>query len=732
MLDRYKLRSGDPCKLTNQDGIRCPAIAWAASEKIQDNIVQTSKIFQELHSLKLGDKVFVERQDNPLIELGTAVVCEVTEAGGLQGPIDQDERLYWSWLLEQPLSRAEVIFPGLIFDNIELKGQKRTFKIAQIDSPGSFSALYRFMSTSKVEIRDAETVEIQGQGPDRALVISRDNIGGLNAQLQQLDKLISVYGKHEQSVEYPSYYKLRQGGILLYGQSGTGKTLILENVAKAGWRKVQYIGAGCKISTIFAEACRQQPSVIIIDDLEEFACKASDDYQRGINTGSILSQECTQLKGSHVLVIAATTDLSKVDERLRKSGCFRFEIEVPIPDSKTRTEILKVLTNTPRDELNTTLAAVGDRTHGYVGRDLEKLVHLAVEKAEERVLRTKHAELQGICGPEDRALHAVSWKQKIEVTEADYNEALLSIRPTAMQEIFLETPEVNWSDIGGQHEIKRALKEAVEWSLKVRLPLLYALASSSGVLSNRKKYPAQLSQLGITPQKGALLYGPPGCSKTLIAKAMATASGLNFLAVKGAELLNMYVGESERRLREIFRKARAASPSIIFFDEIDALGSTRESSHPALNVLTTLLNEMDGIEELRGVFVLAATNKPEVLDAALTRPGRLDRIFYVGPPDRVARREILDIRTRAVDINRADVDFEELADRMDGYSGAEIVTICQMAGMEVFREMVAQRVPLERRMIGRVHFEKALEMVPRGITRNMIEDYRRWARSRGA
>ena len=231
-----------------------------------------------------------------------------------------------------------------------------------------------------------------------------------------------------------------------------------------------------------------------------------------------------------------------------------------------------------------------------------------------------------------------------------------------------------------------------------------------------------MARLGIEPKKGLLLYGPPGCSKTLIAKAVATEAGLNFLAVKGAELLSMYVGESERAVREVFRKARAASPSIIFFDEVDAIGAVRDGQHGSLNVLTTLLNELDGIEVLKGVFVLAATNKPEVLDPALMRPGRLDTILYVGPPNLDARREILMIRIRQMDV-ADDVEVEWLATETDGYSGAELVSICQKAGYAALEE---QECFGNRMQVGRRHFNIGLREVPRQITKEMREKYEKW------
>lgn len=316
----------------------------------------------------------------------------------------------------------------------------------------------------------------------------------------------------------------------------------------------------------------------------------------------------------------------------------------------------------------------------------------------------------------------------LEITVDDMDAALGQVRPTALQEVFLETPQVRWSDIGGQHEIKQRLQNAIEWPLK---------------LADR------MAQLDLRPKKGVLLYGPPGCSKTMLVKALATEAGLNFLAVKGAELVSMYVGESERAVREVFRKARAASPSILFFDEVDALASRGDGEggggRTDFNVLTTLLNEMDGFEELRAVFVVAATNKPRQIDPALLRPGRLDNAVYIGPPDLAARREILASRLRrspvvadadadADSTDAADkpdgpdgtditaVDADDLARMTEGYSGAEIVGIWQTAGERALQA--------GRRHRSAADFRHAVAETPRGITADMVAAYRRWSAAR--
>ncbi|KAL9113184.1 MAG: hypothetical protein Q9187_007653, partial [Circinaria calcarea] len=654
----HKLRSGDACHLVDADGKPVPAIAWAAPEKIQDNIVQTSKALQSLHCLKLGDKVSLHREDTSVEDAQTVVLSELlqTQQDGAKDPLmtlDVVEQGHWKWLCKFALGKAEMLCPGLVFeiDVKEATGQKRSFRIEQINSSRTSDALYRFVPSCTVRLQDIQSpngVSLDELG--HSILVTRDGIGGLTQQLARLNKLLTEYSEGLRRCILPPFCKSRRGGILLHGPSGTGKTLILQKVAEAKWRKVLHLNmesirrhgsnADSAVRTIFQDALRHQPSVIIIDPLDSVAGKLTPNENiTSFGLTSSIREGFENLADARVLVIAATRKLSDIDESLRRPSSFRYPIEIPVPDLKTRVEILNVLTHLPRDAVAKDLEALGDRTHGFVGADLDEVIQFSCFEAEDRVLTSlsKNGDAhQGINGTdisgESIAKEHEPKDIKVEITEDDINNALLKVRPTAMQEVFLETPKVHWSDIGGQHEIKESLKQAVEWPFK---------------------YPTDMSRLNLSPKKGLLLYGPPGCSKTLTAKAIATESHLNFLAVKGAELLSMYVGESERAVRDVFRKARAASPSILFFDEIDAIGAAREGGPggggSGVNVLTTLLNELDGIEDLKGVFVLAATNQPQVLDPALMRPGRLDTILYVGPPNLDARREILEIQLRQTD-----------------------------------------------------------------------------------
>jgi len=569
------------------------------------------------------------------------------------------------------------------------------------------------------------------------LVLSTEGIGGLNKQIELLNRRLGRLIGEVRGRKIPANFR-RNGGILLYGPQGTGKSLLLKRISQMGWRKVLHINRSmlpgtptknqAAIAGAFSDALAQQPSLVVLDNLQHIAGSQESNSSSG-DTAEALAVELGKLAGSRVLVVGATTSLNDVDKSLRAPGKFEYEFEIPIPDMKARVEILKAIHKEADEfvQLFDDLAEnIGERTHGFVGQDLAALYRTAQDHAIDRTLddeewsvdRAERDSLTTLVN----GLHRPSvWTigtmettaddiAEVELTMEDFEKALLEIRPTAMREVFLETPKVSWSQIGGSADVKQMLEEVIEWPLKQR---------------------KNMEDLGMSAQKGILLYGPPGCSKTLTAKAVATSSGLNFIAVKGAELLSMYVGESERAVREVFRKARAAAPSIIFFDEVDSIASERGAQGSSgLNVLTTLLNEMDGIESLNGVLVLAATNKPESLDSALLRPGRFDKMLYIGPPNEQARREILKIRTDNVPLAN-DVDVTEIAKQTKGFSGAEMVGICQEATEETMRRRIAlDRAGADptddRRRMCKKDFDLVLNKAVTQLSDDMIEHYERW------
>ncbi|KAJ5580127.1 ATPase [Penicillium hispanicum] len=715
-LAALRLRADDLCNVTSAEGTPKTAIAWTAVENIQSTVVQTSRALQDCYGIKIGEKVAISKIEGALEDVESVILVDCSDPEKLSryGSIPTEEQVHWQWALEFPLLRCEVLAIGLTFE-LELKGQRRNFQVVKIhtQNPQSSRTIFRFTNNSKVSIgMDTEQpVELPS-----SLAVRSTSLGGLSRQIDDINESLSDFNIDPSRLVMPSFYE-HSRGILLYGPKGTGKTALLQQVEKAGWRQVFKVGTSslgrsisegeAKLRNLFQEAVHSKPSVIIIDQLEFIAPKRSSFESQSL--ASVLCENLDAIRTASILVVAATRHPNDVDDALRTPHRLGTEIEIPVPTAQDRAEILRAIRGPASAGLNEELIdMLAEKTHGYVGADLFALLQLVCRKARQRQLLLSSS----VPSPANASLQILDSYSEIPndektpvslaIQEVDIVSSLQEIRPTAMREVFLETPKIRWTDIGGQHEIKKRLQQAVERPLK---------------------HPQRMQRLNVKSKKGVLLYGPPGCSKTLTVKALATEAGLNFLAVKGAEILSMYVGESERSLREIFRKARAARPSIIFFDEIDAIAARRSSSSQGgVNVLTTLLNEMDGIEELRNVLVIAATNKPDVLDPALMRPGRLDNILYIGPPDFEARREILLIWA-GKSVIHPEVDMDELALQTEGYSGAELVSICETAGDAALDE---EEQTHQEQSVKRKHFEYALGQVRRQITHAIIQEYEQW------
>ncbi|KAG8860855.1 AAA+-type ATPase [Tulasnella sp. 330] len=541
------------------------------------------------------------------------------------------------------------------------------------------------------------------------------NVGGLDHHIALIRELIDI--PLTQPYLFKQFNLKPPRGILLHGPPGTGKTHLARAIATShpsGTLTLLTINGPelgsafhgeteSRLRDVFEEARRRAPTIVLMDEVDAL-CPKREDGGGGVE-GRVVATLLTLMDGmdnyddedgdaGKVVVVATTNRPNAIDPALRRPGRFDREIEIGIPDASARLAILRVLlAKTPHTIPDVDLENMANSfTHGYVGADLAAVVRQAGTTTIKRAI---------LPSPSSQTP-----TPSIAITTSDLLTAITHHPPSALREHLIETPHVLWSDIGGMSKIKRKLHEAVQW------PLLH---------------PESFKRLGVNAPRGVLLYGPPGCSKTMIAKALATESGVNFVAVKGAELINKYVGESERAVRDIFRKARGASPSIIFFDEIDALAVSRDAdsgSGAHDGVLTSLLNEMDGIQELVGVTVVAATNRPDVLDSALMRPGRLDRILYVGPPDLQGRKEIWEVRLRKMERRDPEVDVDELAILTDGCSGAEIALVCQEAALEAMHEDI-QAPFIPRRLLVKV----AREM-KRGITADTVRMYEEW-RDRG-
>jgi len=497
--------------------------------------------------------------------------------------------------------------------------------------------------------------------------LSYEDVGGLRPQLQRIREIIEL------PLRYPQMFD-RLGiaapkGVLLYGPPGTGKTLIARTIASEAHAKFfsvsgpeiihKFYGESeAHLRKIFEEAGRQGPSIIFLDEIDSIAPR------RERVTGEVEKRVVAQLlalmdglaRRQNVIVIAATNLPDSLDPALRRPGRFDREIEIPVPDRAGRAEILEIHAHGMPLSSEVSLASFAARTHGFVGADLEALCREAAMRCLRRLL------------PEiDLSAAEIPYSvlEKVEILPADFEEALVGIEPSALRDAFIEVPDVRWEDLGGLASLRQRLIEAVEWPL--RRPELFAEAN-------------------IRPPRGLLLTGPPGCGKTMLAKAIATESQVNFLSIKGPELLSKYVGDSERAVRDLFRKARQAAPCILFFDEIDAVAAARGHGQDpvAERVLAQLLTEMDGIEDLRGVFILAATNRADRLDPAIVRPGRFDEVIAIPVPDQSARLEILAIQFRRKPVGD-DLDWPRFAAETDGFSGAQLMAVSQRAAMAALR-----------------------------------------------
>jgi len=493
-------------------------------------------------------------------------------------------------------------------------------------------------------------------------------------------------------------------GVLLHGPPGTGKTLLAKAVASETNANFYSIGgpeimskfygeSEERLREIFKEAQENAPSIIFIDEIDSIAPKREEvtgEVEKRVVSQLLSVMDGLQSRGK-VVVIGATNRINSIDPALRRPGRFDREIEIGVPDRDGRLEILQIHTRGMPLAEDVDLKKLADVTHGFVGADLEALAKEAAIRALRRILPEINLEAENI---------PVEVLNKIIVRMADFQEALKEVEPSAMREVLVEVPDIKWGDIGGLEGVKEELREAIEWPLK---------------------YPELFAQMNAVPPKGLLLYGPPGTGKTLLAKAAANESEANFISVKGPELLNKFVGESEKAIREVFRKARQASPCIIFFDEIDSVAPVRGSSSGDSNVtervISQFLTEMDGLEELRNVIIIAATNRPDIVDPALLRPGRFDRLLLVPPPDLEARKQIFRIHTKKTPLAE-DVKLDELARKTEGYTGADIASICNTAVMLSIKEHIGKAKDAEDAKkkakglkVAKRHFDEAMQKV---------------------
>jgi len=544
--------------------------------------------------------------------------------------------------------------------------------------------------------------------------ISYEDIGGLSREIREIREMIEVPLRHPELFSRLGINPPR--GVLLHGPPGTGKTLIARAVASetdANFVSISgpeivskfYGESEQKLRQIFEEAAKAAPSIIFIDEIDSIAPKreeVSGDLERRVVAQLLALMDGLSSRGE-VIVIAATNRPNALDPAIRRGGRFDREIEIGIPNKTGRLEVLYVHTRgMPLDD-SLDLLEIADATHGFVGADLYAL-------CKEAAMRTLERALPDLDVKEDIPAELV---EGLRVTKEDFFDALKKIEPSAMREVFVEVAEVHWDEVGGLEQAKQQLIEAVEWPLK---------------------YPEAFGAVGVRPPRGILLYGLPGTGKTLLVRALATESKINFISIKGPELLSKWVGESERAVREVFRKARQAAPSLVFFDEIDSLVPGRGSgsdSHATERVVSQFLTEMDGLVQLKDVIIVAATNRPDLLDSSMLRPGRFDRLIYIPMPDMQARTKILEIYLSRMAARGVIASW--LAELTGDFSGADLEMLCREAGMMALRTCIRPGMKKEELIIDQLavtkeHFKEALELIRPHLSKEMLDEYQKMIR----
>ena len=659
-------------------------------DDVDRNIIRIDGYLREALGVKTGDYVRVSRIDR--IDPATRVVLAPTEHA-IRVSRDLVEYVKEE-LLNKPLSRGEVIVIPTYMGYLTLT----------VVSTQPSQIVYVSQDT-EVVVKETP-VAPERVAPRGVPRVTWEDIGDLEEAKERIREIVELPMKHPELFKHLGIEPPK--GILLYGPPGTGKTLLAKALAnEIGAYFITINGPEImskfygeseeRLRQVFKEAEENAPAIIFIDEIDAIAPKREEVV--GEVEKRVVAQLLTLMDGlkerGKVIVIGATNRPEALDPALRRPGRFDREIEIRPPDKRARLEILQVHTrNMPLSE-DVDLAKLAEMTHGYTGADLAALAREAAMSALRRFIKSQTVDLSKA---EEIPVEIL---RNLKVTMPDFLEAMKFVRPTLMREVFVEVPEVRWSDIGGLEEVKQELREAVEWPLR---------------------YPEVFEKMGVRPPRGVLLYGPPGTGKTLLAKAVATESGANFIAVRGPEVLSKWVGESERAVRKIFERARQVAPAVIFFDEIDSIATARgyrfDSSGVTDRIVNQMLTEMDGIQPLKNVIVIAATNKAELVDPALLRPGRFDRIIYVPPPDLNARKEIFKVHLRKVPL-ALDVSVDELASITEGYTGADIEAVVREAAMLKLREKL-EPGPVEMK-----HLLKALEKIRPSLTKEDMERYER-------
>jgi transitional endoplasmic reticulum ATPase len=671
--------SGDVIEFSGKK--KTSAIVWPAYSEDQDpDIMRIDGFLRKNAGVSINEYVVVRKAE---VKNALSIVLAPVD---MRLNVDED---FANFVKNRLIDRTFVEGDTAL---VMMLGHSVQFTVAKMQPQG----IVKMTHDTRLQILNAPVAETKGVPR-----ITYEDLGGLEKEIKLIREMVELPMRHPEIFQTLGIDPPK--GVLLLGPPGCGKTLLARAVANesdANFFSINgpeiiskfYGESEEKLREIFQQAHKSAPSIILIDELDSIAPKREE--VTGEVEKRVVSQLLSLMDGltgrGNVIVIGATNRPNALDPALRRPGRFDREIEIGTPDKRGRHEILLIHSRGMPLARDVDLKVLAERTHGYTGADLAALCREAAMKALLRYLPEINLK-------EERIPSCVL--EKMEVRIDDFMNAFKEITPTVMREIAVEVPVVHWDEVGGLEEVKEKLKEAVEWPLK---------------------NPEVFKRLGIQPPKGILLIGPPGCGKTMLARAVATESEANFISIKGPEVFSRWVGESEKAIREIFRKARMASPAVIFFDEVDSLVPRRGlgdgDSGVTERVISQLLTEMDGIMPLENIIVIAATNRPDIVDSAVLRPGRFDRLIYVPEPDEAARLEIFKIHTKNMPLSN-DVDIKE--HRMTkGYSGADISSVCREAAMNALRRDInAKEVTFS-------DFEKAMEEVPPSISPEIENWYR--------
>ncbi len=705
VMEEMSLENGDYILMKGEKG-RTVARVWPGyPEDRGRDVVRIDGRLRKETGVGIDDTVSVEKADvQPATRLTVALPQNLRVRGNI-GPMIRKN------LSGQAVTEGQTVPVSFGLGPLSTSsGQQIPLRIASSEPSGTVVVT----DSTEIDVSEQPAEQLTETETEReAPSVTYEDIGGLDEELEQVREMIELPMRHPElfqqlGIEPPK-------GVLLHGPPGTGKTLMAKAVANeidAYFTNIsgpeimsKYYGESEEqLREVFEEAEDNAPAVVFIDEIDSIAPKrgeTSGDVERRVVAQLLSLMDGLDERGD-VIVIGATNRVDALDPALRRGGRFDREIEVGVPDKGGRKEILQVHTRGMPLVDGIDLEMYAENTHGFVGADIEQLSKEAAMNA----LRRIRPELD----LEEDEIDAETL-ERLQVTETDFKEAMKGIEPSALREVFVEVPDVTWEQVGGLEDTKEQLGETIQWPLE---------------------YPQVFDQMDMEAAKGVLMYGPPGTGKTLLAKAIANESKSNFISIKGPELLNKYVGESEKGVREIFEKARANAPTVVFFDEIDSIAGERGQrsggSGVGERVVSQLLTELDGLEDLEDVVVIATTNRPDLIDKALLRPGRLDRHVHVPVPDGEGRRKIFEVHTRSKPL-ADDVDVDELASRTDGFVGADIEALCREASMAATREFVRSVDPEDiDDSVGNVritmdHFETALEEITPSVDEETEQRY---------